>query len=342
MRPPGPLPQLEGPRQPRRASHQHPPRAQRPQVAARQARLRGDGASEGSEQLLWVEHLRHLRPEKWLSRGASGSVLRVRDRATTTKFAMKVAETTSMGRGEPERVASLLREARALRRLRHPNVVRLREAVRTDGLVLLLLDDAGPQNLLQCQKLQEGEVMGPMVAHGMFQQVVGALHHCHSQGIAHRNINQQHVVLRSNPPTVVLISFGKASGIGTPCEHVGTVQFMAPEVMALMSEDFDVFKADVWSIGILLLEMLCGLGFLARLLGWSEEAKPCDFALPCSLWDFLCSPQRLTIAMRGKLSVSEALDILMHGLLCTDVRHRWTAAMAGASSWLQERSLDAL
>lgn len=292
---------------------------------------------EGLEQLPRADWLPNFKLGVALGVGTCGTVFLVRNPARSTNFALKVVDKFSMLQDQPEKVASLLREVRCLQQLDHPNVVRLLEAAQTDESVMLLMDFAGMRNLFEHQQTLAGKVFAPSDARRVHQQMASAVHHCHSRGVVHRDIKQENVVVRSGELVVVLVDFGGAHDGEAPCEQVGTLQFMAPEVMALMEADYDARKADVWSVGILLLEMLCGLNFIPRLLQWGEEPKSNDPSLPCSLWSFLGVEGELPHAMRRTLHVSEALEGTMCGLLCPRVQCRWTAAQALASAWLQER-----
>jgi len=312
--------------------------------------LRSEGAARWSSQRLAggarCGRLEQLPKATWLPRlqlgtalgvGAQGTVFLVRDQGKSRNFALKVVDKDNTLQGQPEKVAGLLREVQILQQLDHPNVVRLHEAAQTDDSVLLLMDFAGMRNLFEHQQTLAGKVFATTDARRVHQQMASAVHHCHARGVVHRDIKQENVVVRSGELVVVLVDFGGAHDGEAPCEQVGTLQFMAPEVMALMEADYDARKADVWSVGILLLEMLCGLNFIPRLLQWGEEPKSNDPSLPCSLWNFLGMEGELPRAMRRTLHVSEALEGTMCGLLCPRVQRRWTAAQALASAWLQER-----
>lgn len=85
-----------------------------------------------------------------------------------------------------------------------------------------------------------------------------AIEHMHSQGVFHRDIKPENVMFR-NPDEIVLTDFGLAdfyrkdgSYLFTNC---GTPGYCAPEL--LLNKAYDL-KVDIYSVGIVLYQMLCG------------------------------------------------------------------------------------
>ncbi|GAV53734.1 hypothetical protein ZYGR_0AK02360 [Zygosaccharomyces rouxii] len=85
----------------------------------------------------------------------------------------------------------------------------------------------------------------------IFRQVVSAVRHLHSQGIVHRDIKDENVVVDSKG-FVKLIDFGSAAYVksGPFDVFVGTIDYAAPEVLS--GEPFDGKPQDIWAIGVLL------------------------------------------------------------------------------------------
>lgn len=85
----------------------------------------------------------------------------------------------------------------------------------------------------------------------IFRQVVSAIRHLHSQGIVHRDIKDENVVVDSNG-FVKLIDFGSAAYVksGPFDVFVGTIDYAAPEVLS--GEPYDGKPQDIWAIGVLL------------------------------------------------------------------------------------------
>lgn len=92
----------------------------------------------------------------------------------------------------------------------------------------------------------------------IFQQVLSAIAYLHKNGIVHRDIKDENIVVDENY-NAKIIDFGSASFIpkenGGLFEHFnGTIQFAAPEI--LREKRFNAEKAETWALGVLLFTML--------------------------------------------------------------------------------------
>jgi len=95
-----------------------------------------------------------------------------------------------------------------------------------------------------------------MTAAGYMKALFQAINHCHAQGIVHRDIKPDNIMI-TETDTVRLIDFGlsKASNNKAKMTTVaGTPYYMAPEVL----EGSYSSKADIWSLGVLLYTLVCG------------------------------------------------------------------------------------
>ena len=101
-------------------------------------------------------------------------------------------------------------------------------------------------------------------AKDLFWQMLNAVQECHLRNIIHRNITTENFLVdydpRATPQMVVrLNSFSCATSFkfkGYLQQRVGTMAYNAPEM--LKGESYD-FKVDVWSLGVVLFEMLTGM-----------------------------------------------------------------------------------
>ncbi len=103
----------------------------------------------------------------------------------------------------------------------------------------------------------------------LFQQVCHAVQHAHQKGVVHRDIKPSNVLvtLHDGTPVPVVIDFGVAKAVDSELtqrtlftefrQMVGTPEYMAPEQAALSGIDVDT-RADVYSLGVLLYELLTG------------------------------------------------------------------------------------
>jgi len=100
------------------------------------------------------------------------------------------------------------------------------------------------------KKLNEAEVQN------YFRQIVDAINYCHNQGVAHRDLSANNILFSNNE--VLVADFGFASNCNDQLleDWCGTFPYIAPEV--IKKRPYNAKKADIWSLGILLFQMLHG------------------------------------------------------------------------------------
>jgi serine/threonine protein kinase len=200
-----------------------------------------------------------------LSNGATADVCKVRHRVLGRSFALKVLRTECSR--DAELSERLLREARALGSLNHPNIVSITDSGRllsgepyfvmefVEGVTLdELMRDQGPLDTGLALEVAAG--------------VCDALEAAHRLGIIHRDLKPDNicVVQRAGKSCVKVLDFGLARVAGQgrltrPNTTHGTPEYMSPEQN--MGLEVDV-RSDIYSLGVTLYEMLCGrLPFVA-------------------------------------------------------------------------------
>lgn len=173
----------------------------------------------------------------------------------------------------PEDVGQLAIEFESLQKIDHPHVVKARAIVHGMDNMYLFMDMAGTQNLFQMIRStgKQGLPLGEALA--IFVQIADAMAHCHSLQIAHCDLKPENVVI-SNEADAKIVDFGLAvdfaEEVPTLVAPRGTMPFMSPEIMR-PSETWDPASTDVWALGVILLEMLCGNHAFANLLGWHSK-----------------------------------------------------------------------
>lgn len=232
----------------------------------------------------------------------------------------------------PETQEDLLYEACILRKLCHRNIAYLHEVAHTNEHLLILTESAGRQNLSSLLQAS-GPAFPAARTRTLFHQVASALAHCHKCDVVHRNLTPEAVDVSTDGLTVTISDFRWADDASVPCERVGRVPFVAPEVMALEELWYNAKSADIWSAGVCFLSMLCGADFFPNLFGW-QGSEPASSKLSDDVRNFLLSPERLTQAVEQRVPVGSDLDQLLQGMLHIFVRRRWTADMVVASAWL--------
>jgi serine/threonine protein kinase len=188
-----------------------------------------------------------------LGEGGVGRVYRARRvGAQLLEVALKIVEPPT-----PADAARFDREADAIARLRHPNIVRgvERGAVGSRRFIALELV-AGPT--LGEVLADEGQ-LGLDRALAIARDVLAALAHAHARGVIHRDVKPDNVIVAARG--AVLVDFGLAAlrdagpltAAGT-C--VGSPSYIAPE--RLLGHPHDA-RSDVYAVGVMLYEMLAGL-----------------------------------------------------------------------------------
>jgi serine/threonine protein kinase len=150
---------------------------------------------------------------------------------------------------------ALRAEIEALASVRHPNVVELVEAGRDDaGEPWLALSWVHGETLADV--LARDGALPPPTGLELFAQLVEALAHLHSRGIAHCDVKPANVMV-TRDERVVLIDFGAARRLGEPLPNriAGSAPWAPPE-WATGAADLE--RWDVYSAGVVLYEMLTG------------------------------------------------------------------------------------
>ncbi|KAM0972130.1 hypothetical protein ACFX2H_019674 [Malus domestica] len=192
-----------------------------------------------------------------IGQGTYSSVYKARDLETGKIVALKKVRFVNM---DPESVRFMAREILILRRLNHPNVMKL------EGLVTSRMSC----NLYLVFEYMEHDLAGLAATRGIkftepqikcyMQQLLRGLEHCHSQGVLHRDIKGSNLLLDNNG-TLKIGDFGLATFYEPDqkqplTSRVVTLWYRAPELL-LGSTEYGV-SIDLWSTGCILAEMFAG------------------------------------------------------------------------------------
>ena len=196
----------------------------------------------------------HLEIEERVGAGAFGEVYRARDPRLDREVALKI-----LGREAADPRAEVVREARLLARIRHPNVVTVHGADRIDGHVGIWTEFLHGQTLDRL--LDERGVLDGREAALIGVDLCRALSAVHAAGIVHQDVKLSNV-MRAEGGRIVLMDFGLGRE-WPPSERrrgswrtlSGTPLFMAPE--ALRGEPPDL-RSDLYSLGVVLFALVTG------------------------------------------------------------------------------------
>ncbi|CAL9081108.1 unnamed protein product [Musa textilis] len=191
-----------------------------------------------------------------LGRGTFAKVYMARSLSDGGAVAVKVLDKPELVDSGLSR--SFLTEVAAMRRLSHPNILKLYEVMATRSKIYLVVEHAPGGDLL-ARVARRGR-LPESVARRYFQQLVSALHYCHARGVAHRDVKPQNLLL-DRDGNLKVSDFGLAAlpeqlrdgRLHTAC---GTPAYTAPEV--IRRKGYDGAKADAWSCGVMLFVLLAG------------------------------------------------------------------------------------
>jgi serine/threonine-protein kinase len=234
--------------------------------------------------------------------------------------AVKVLHPLLRGRDRARQL--FLREATALERLNHPNIVRFHAFVqdpRQLALVFELVEGQPLDELIAARVLspQPGIPCMPfMQAWHYFSQLLGALAATHALGILHRDVKPSNVLIRTDG-VAKLTDYGIAR---VPADEVSTTGGMAPGTGAYMSPEQVIGKeldprTDLYSAAIVLYEMLTGV---------SPFELPGANEIAIRTAQVEQSPPPLTHYVPHAPPV---LDVLMARALAKDPVHRYPSAL---------------
>lgn len=150
---------------------------------------------------------------------------------------------------------SFKREAKVLRKLRHPNIVHFYGSGTAAGRAYLLLEYfAGPSLFDVLQSLPRRRLHVPDAVRALMH-VGAAVHYLHRQGYLYRDLKPGNVLLREGIPILVDFDVVRKIDGRRPADRLGTAPYMAPE--QVLREPLTP-AADVYGLGALLYEMITG------------------------------------------------------------------------------------
>jgi serine/threonine-protein kinase len=199
------------------------------------------------------------RIEQVLGRGGMGVVYRAVDTQLDETVAIKTLPGDVMSRS-PEDLERFKREIRLARKITHRNVLRTYDYGEAEGVYFISMEFVRGYTLNELLDEAPNKQMAPRLAIGITRQISRGLHAAHEQGIIHRDIKPQNVLIDAKGE-VKLMDFGIARMAEAPEAMtqagliVGTPHYMSPE--QVQGKQLDA-RSDVYSMGVLIYEMLVG------------------------------------------------------------------------------------
>jgi predicted Ser/Thr protein kinase len=185
-----------------------------------------------------------------------GVVYRARQKTLDRVVALKLLAPERVS--DPAFAERFAREAQALAKLNHPNIVTIHDFGEAGGFFYLLMEFVDGVNLRQAMKAGR---FTPEQALAIVPPICEALQYAHEHGIVHRDIKPENLLL-DRAGRVMIADFGIAKMLGEEAvtglaesQPAGTPQYMAPEQKDHRRTDH---RADIYSLGVVLYELLTG------------------------------------------------------------------------------------
>jgi tRNA A-37 threonylcarbamoyl transferase component Bud32 len=226
-----------------------------------------------------------------LGEGGTGQVYLAEHLVLERKFAIKVLRRDMIQ--DAMAVERFRREARAASRMQHRNIVYISDfGTLPDGRLFLVMEYL-PGDELRAVVQREGRLPPPRAAR-ILMQVAEALDYAHEQGVVHRDLKSENILLtseRQKTDIVKILDFGLAKilfGAGNletitaKGQLFGTPEYMAPE--QIVGDGVDQ-RIDIYAMGVLAFEMLTGrtpfTGTLMELLVAHRRLPPPTASSTC-------------------------------------------------------------
>lgn len=243
---------------------------------------------------------------KQLGKGAFGEVFLTQKKGSKELYATKRLDRAFSEK--PENIKRLANEITLLKKIHHPNIVRLIDLKKTKSHCYIVMEYCNGGDLSGCLKKYIAAHHRPfpeVIVQYIMKQVVSGLNFLHSKKIIHRDLKLDNILVTFNSENdknslnmmkavAKIIDFGfattlKSSKANLTYTVLGTPTYMDPQLLKNMEErtqntGYDE-KADIWSLGTLCYEMLVGhVAFSGTSMhDLCQKVKQGTYALPTNI-----------------------------------------------------------
>jgi predicted Ser/Thr protein kinase len=217
----------------------------------------------------------HYSLERELGRGGMGVVYLARDVALDRAVAIKLLP--PIFAAQPTLRERFLREARTAARLGHPHIVPIHSVAERGGFVYFVMSYVPGRTLGQL--VRDDGPLRPNVAARVLREIAWALGHAHAQGVVHRDVKPDNILIEESSGRALVTDFGIAlvaeqEGISGG-HRAGTRGFMSPEQVA--GEELDG-RSDLYALGLVGVYAATG-----TVVGEGEDARGAVAVAPAAL-----------------------------------------------------------
>lgn len=193
--------------------------------------------------------------KRLLGQGGMADVYLAYDEIMNREVAIKVLRQKFAD--DPQALVRFIREASAVRKLSHPNVVEIYDVGESGDLHYLVMEYIPGMTLKEL--IAKSGKMSATKAIGMMKELTSAVAEAHKNNIIHRDIKPQNVLIHKNGQ-LKITDFGiavAANSMQVTANNaiMGSSHYLAPESAAGLVPDF---RVDIYALGIVFFELLCG------------------------------------------------------------------------------------
>ncbi|XP_064632458.1 NUAK family SNF1-like kinase 1 [Lineus longissimus] len=191
---------------------------------------------------------------KTLGEGTYGKVKLAVDRTNGEMVAIKYIRKHKIQTEQD--LVRIQREIKVMASLRHPHIINIMEVFENKEKIILVMEYAAGGELYDY--INEKKVLHETEARKFFRQIVSAIHHCHQNGVVHRDLKLENIVLDKDY-NIKIADFGLSnmytydSLLSTYC---GSPLYASPEIVN--GTPYHGPEVDCWSLGVLLYTLVYG------------------------------------------------------------------------------------
>jgi tetratricopeptide (TPR) repeat protein len=266
----------------------------------------------------------HYRITGKLGEGGMGVVYKAEDTKLARTVALKFLSSASLRESDQQR---FVQEAQSAARIHHPNICPIFEISEHEGRLFFAMAFVEGKTI---RDLVEAGPLAFSTALDLATQIAGGLEAAHRHGVVHRDIKSGNIVV-DRAGNACILDFGlalrqDAERITAPGGTVGTPAYMSPEQAQGLAVDH---RTDVWSLGVVLFEMLTGT------LPFQRDTH---FSV---LYAIVNQHPPAVTGLRPQLP--KEVDAILDRAFAKDPNQRWQSAgeMAAALRRLRENRSDA-
>lgn len=188
--------------------------------------------------------------------GGMANVYKATDMDSGKEVAVKMLKSECLS--NDELVRRFKNESKAISILNHPNIVKVWDVSSYDGVPYIVMEYIDGITLKEYLNQRHGPLTWKEVVH-FISKILSALEHAHSKGVVHRDIKPQNIMLLADGNIKVMdfgiARFSRSQSYTVSDKAIGSVHYISPE--QAKGDPTDA-TADIYSVGIMMYEMLSG------------------------------------------------------------------------------------